>query len=685
MRFLLSWLKEFIELSVPPETLAERLTLGGLEVTRLEKMDGDWLFEAEVTPNRPDLLSHLGIARETAAILGRSFRFPRWLSREFRLPEGDPGPAFPVTLEDSQGCQRYIGVVIERVRVSPSSPEMARRLEKMGLRPVNNIVDVTNLCMLEMGQPMHAFDLESLEGSQIRVRRAKPGETLVTIDGMKCLLSPEQLVIADAKKPVALAGVMGGQATQITERTKRVLLESAWFQPSLIRRSARIAKLSSDSSYRFERGVDPEMVPLAALRAARWIARLSGGAVRRTISDTGESPVSRPRIPLKPRKAQEILGVKISSGQQRRFLEHVGCKVQGSGRGWSVGPPSWRPDLKIAEDLYEELARLSGVDRCPPTLPPLPRRPLQSAVAEDPRFEQEMQVRRLLVAAGMEEIMTYSLLHPDDHGKAKTLVGRGIVELKNPLSLEQAVLRNTLLVGALQAVSRNLNRKTDESFRFFEIGSVFGTTLEGSSGNPTETRMLGLLVGGIPAPAWGQPRQALGIFHLKGILQLLCERLGIESEQEIGSEILLKQSGKTIGWAGSVNPGVAAAYEIPEQVPLAYAELEMDSLPARSEAQRKVELLAKIPPAQRDLAIVVSEQVRHAQLWAAIREAGRPLLKEVALFDLYQGKQVPAGKKSLAFRLRFSDGDRTLTEAEIQSTHQKILDQLQKEFGAVLR
>jgi len=546
MKFLLSWLKEFIELSVPPETLAERLTLGGLEITRLERMDGDWLFEAEVTPNRPDLLSHLGIARETAAVLGRSFRFPRWLSREFQPPGREAEKPFPITLEDAQGCRRYVGIVIEGVRVSQSSPEMMKRLEKIGLRPVNNIVDVTNLCMFELGQPMHAFDLEALEGGEIRVRRAKQGENLGMIDGTQCPLSPDQLVIADAKRPVALAGVMGGRAAQITERTKHVLLESAWFQPSLIRRSARIAKLSSDSSYRFERGVDPEMVPLAALRAARWIARLSGGAVRPAIADVGQPRLAGQRIPLKPKKAQEVLGVRISAGQQRRFLEHVGCKVQGSGRGWTVAPPSWRADLKIPEDLYEELVRLFGYDRCPATLPPLPRRPAQAVAAEDPSFEREMQLKRLLAAAGMEEIMTYSLLHPSDHERVQFAAGRKTVELKNPLSLEQAVLRNTLLVGGLQAAARNLNRKTDEGFCFFEIGSVFG---QGPDNLLRETKALGLLVGGTPASSWGQPKQPLGIFHLKGILQLLCGRMGIKLEQEIGSEILLRQSGKTIGWS----------------------------------------------------------------------------------------------------------------------------------------
>ena len=624
-------------------------------------------------------MSHLGLAREIAAVLGRTFRFPRWLSREFQPPRGEQGAPFPVTIEDTEGCRRYVGIVIEEVGARPSPPEMVKRLEKMGLRSVNNIVDLTNLFLLELGQPLHAFDLDRLEGSQVRVRRAKPGEKLLLLDGSEQALTADSLVIADARKPVALAGVMGGAATQITSNTRRILLESAGFHPSLIRRGARIAKLSTDSSYRFERGVDPEMVLPAAVRAARWITRVAGGTVR-SIADSVAEKTGRPVIAFKPKKAQEILGVKISTSQQRRFLQHIGCQVRVTGRGWAVQPPSWRSDLKIPEDLHEELARLFGYDRCPPSLPALPRRPDS---LEDPSVEREMQLRHLLAAAGLQEIMGYSLLHPQDHEKVKS-AGRDIVELKNPLSLEQAVLRNTLLVGALQAVARNFSWKTSEEFRLFEIGSVFGAT---------ETRRLALLVGGISAPSWGQEKQPLGIFHLKGVLQLLRERLNLPLEETLAPVgapfaepgILLSFSGKPVGRLGVVDPSVVGAFEIPEQIPLAYAELDLEPVVTAGRFIPKVEPLPKVPPVQRDLAILISQEIPYEKISAAIREEGRPLLKSLELFDLYQGTQVPQGKKSLAIRLKFLDGDRTLTEAEIQAAHQKVLDRLQKEFAGILR
>ncbi len=692
MRFLLSWIKEFIELSVPPERLAERLTLGGLEVNRLEKIEGDWLFEAEVTPNRSDLLSHLGLARETAAVLGRPFHFPRWLSREFRMPRAEKEAAFPVSIEEPEGCKRYVGIVIEGVQVCPSPPVLAKRLEKMGLRPVNNVVDVTNLCMLELGQPMHAFDLDRLEGSQIRVRRAAPGETLHLLDGTRLTLTSDQLVIADGKKPAALAGVMGGQASQITEKTTRILLESAWFRPSWIRRSCRLSKISSDSSYRFERGIDPGMVLPAAVRAARWIVRLAGGTIRGPVNDVGQAPPVRRGIPLKPKKAQELLGMKISSGQQRRLLEHAGCQVRVGGRGWTVLPPSWRTDLEIPEDLYEELARLFGYDRCAPTLPPLPRRAGEAAalLEDDPSLEMERRIRNLLTGAGMQEILSYSLLHPQEHERVKTMTGRGVAELQNPLSLEQAVMRNTLLVGALQAVARNLNWKTAEGFQLFEIGSVFGKNPDGS---PKEMKALSMIAGGATASAWGVPKQALGLFHLKGALRLLSERMKFKLEENPGtlagpfidSGLRLGIGGKPAGRVGRLDPAVAASYGIPDQVPLAYAELELEPLFSVLGEWPRLKPLAKVPPVQRDLAVVIPEQTPYEKLQSTIEQEGRPLLEEVALFDFYQGKQIADGKKSLAFRLWFSDGDRTLTEAEIQAVHKKIVDRLQKEFSATLR
>lgn len=685
MKFLLSWLKEFIELSLPPVSLADRLTLAGLEVTSQSPVEGDWIFEAEVTPNRPDLLSHLGIARETAATLGRPFRFPRWLQREFRVPalSGEP---FPVRVENAEDCPVYVGWVIEGVRVGPSPTEWVQRLNRMGVRPVNNVVDMTNLCLFELGQPLHAFDLDRLEGSSVVVRRARAGERIETLDAVTRPLTPELLVIADSRKPVALAGVVGGKNTEITAATRRIFLESACFRPVLIRRATRIAKVSSESSYRFERGVDPEMVPAAALRAARWIARVAGGTLRSQVQVRAEAS-ARPPIVLKPKKAEELLGIKLSAAQQKRYLEHLGCAVKESGRGLRVDPPSWRSDLKIPEDLYEELARLFGYDRCPTSLPPLPRQAVRKGEPpEDPRIKREGEMRQLLTAAGYQEILTYSILSPEAIARCGA---RPAFAIRNPLSAELACLRPTLLPGALTAVSLNIRRKSAGAFLFFEMGRIFSPG-EGSS----EKKFLSLLAAGTPDRAWGAEYAPLGIFHLKGAVQLLSERFGwgplSEKEESVpglqsGSTLAFARGGDPWGCAGSVSPEILSSFEIPADWQVAYAEFDLEKMIGTSGLPLRVKALPRFPAVLRDLALEVPEAVTYRQLQEAILQAGLPLLQEATLFDLYRGKQIPAGKKSLAFRLSFSDPERTLTEDEATTSVHRILISLQDRFQTTLR
>ncbi len=694
MRVLFSWLKEFVEISLHPESLAHQLTMAGMEVISLSPAGPDWVFELEVTPNRPDLLSHVGIAREVAVILGRRFRLGRWLKKEAALPSR-PAPAIPVTIEDSQGCWRYVGILIEGVQVKESPPDLAQRLLRLGLRPVNNVVDVTNLCLMELGQPLHAFDLDRLEGPAIRVRVSGPKETLVTLDGENRALASGSLVIADAKRPIALAGVMGGRETEISPKTQRVFLESAWFNPARVQRAGRSLRLVTESSYRFERGVDPEMVLAAASRAARLIEELSGGKIQGGPIDVqGNRPAPR-RIHLKTSRARDFLGMRVYPAQQRRYLERLGCRVAGTVRSYQVEPPSWRPDLRIPEDLYEELARLWGYDRCPATLPPRSRQPVGSdwKLMEDPWVARQRQIRQTLAGAGFQEIYTYSLLSPEDHRRAGVRE-EGTLALENPLSVEQAVLRKTLLGGVLQTAARNLNRKTTDALQLFELGAVFQSANPLSSGPPRESRALSLLLGGTPSPAWGLKPGPLGIFHLKGAVERLFQRLQIPLEIKTeptggpftGEGLKFLAGGKEpVGQAGRVDPKILSAHEIPDGFGIVYAELDLKRLFWVSPRELRVQPLPKLPPVLRDLAMVVDRGVSHAAVHQALLEAGRPLLKEALLFDLYQGPQVPPGKKSLAFRLSYSAGDRTLTDEEIAASHQKVVEALNSAFQATLR
>ncbi|MCM8794399.1 MAG: phenylalanine--tRNA ligase subunit beta [Candidatus Omnitrophica bacterium] len=684
MKYSLSWLKEFIETSLPAEALAERLTLVGCEITAIEKVQGDSIFESEITPNRPDLLSHIGLAREVAAALGREFRPPRWLKRQTR-PFVGHGESIRVVIEDHEGCRRYVGIVIEEVRIGESPPEIADRLRRLGIRPVNNVVDITNLCMMELGQPLHAFDLDKLAGPEIQVRRAKPKEKLIAIDGTELQLHPEQTVIADAEKPIALAGVMGGKETEISTGTRRVLLESAWFDPKRIRKSVRLSRLASESSYRFERGVDLVMVQTAAVRAARLICSYAGGTILKGMTDVGHLQMHMRKVTLRPRHAQEVLGMRIYPAQQKKFLQRLGCRVTGTARAWKVEPPSWRSDLRIPEDLYEELARLYGYDRCPATLPPFFRQEVSSKwkPIQDPWLLREAEVRRALTAAGMQEIMTYSLLSEETTARCRLTAAR---VLQNPLSAEQAVLRVSLLPGALETVARNVNRKASDSFLLFELGRTF---------SPDEKKTLSLLAAGTTFPRWGIASVPLGFFHLKGVVRFLCDRLRIGPLHETpgdgapyfqrGTVLQFKIGQESFGSAGLIDPAVAGAFEIPAGFPVAYAELDMELFAKVAQDPLMVRPLAKVAPVARDMAVLLPERSVYENLVSVIEEAGRPLLKSVQLFDLYKGKQVPAGKISLAFRLHYADADRTLTDEEIAAAHAAITRAVQEKCGAVLR
>lgn len=679
MKILLSWLKEFVELSIPPAALGERLTMAGTEVTGLARAGSDWLLEMEVTPNRPDLLSYLGLARETAAILGRRFRSPRWLTRRC-APWSSSGKPAPIAIHlEDRDCRRYVGIVIEGVTVKPSPPPIAERLAAMGLRPVNNVVDATNLVLFELGQPLHAFDLDALKGQTLRVRRSRTGEKLLTIDGQTRELSPELLVIADEERPVALAGVMGGRETEVGPQTRRVLLESAWFDPARVRRASRNLHLATDSSYRFERGVDFQMVWTAALRAARLIQELSGGRLDYPPVDVVQEKPSRRRITLYPQRAQRTLGMLIYPAQQRRLLEKIGCSVTGNVKRWTVSPPSWRRDLAIPEDLHEELARLWGYERCPATLPAVSRQALGRSLkpAEDPWMEREKLLKLLLTEAGFQEIVTYSLVSEEILSRFPES-GRAAPRLQNPLSAEFTHLRPQLMIGALRSAAVNLLRKSAERLQFFETGKVFSSTA------PLERRALSLLAAGTPE----------GFLAVKGAIQFLADRMdlgAVREEEGQGAEglkgpVLRFYLGKELlGVCGMVEEGLLNAFEIPTHLPVAFAQMDLEPIAERSDSPLQIRPLPKVPPVVQDLAIVVPEETPHGAARETILKAGDPLLKELALIDLYRGPQVPPGQKSFCFRLSYSAGDRTLTDSEVAASHLKIVETLKARFGATLR
>lgn len=681
MKLSLRWLTQYVAVRWTPQQLAERLTLAGLEITDRRVAGDDVLLECEVTPNRPDWLSHVGVARELAALSGAPLRLPA-------VPPtaAAPGPRPAITVKDRKACRRYIGTLIDGVAVGPSPAWLRRRVESVGLRSINNVVDVTNFVLFEMGQPLHAFDADRLAKGRIVVRRAAAGETLTTIDGVARRLDPTMLVIADAERPVALAGLMGGQATEVTAATRRVLLESAWFDPLVTRRCSRALGLASDSSYRFERGVDVEQAAAAARRAAALIVEVAGGRVVGRPVDRRATRAKARSIRWEP-AAASALGTALPAAKQRQLFERLECRVAGHGARWRVTPPSFRADLRQPADLLEELARLWGYDRLPVTLP----RPYPSlrAAAPDEAEALRLRERRLrdaLVAAGLDETMTYSLISP----VALQRLGwaeRARVTVRNPLSQDRSILRPTLVVGALETVARNLNRRV-AGVAVFELGRTYHWT---DAGQPDERRRLAIALAGLRPSSWDAKPTVWSFFHAKGVLDTLSERLigrplswnpiaPTPAPHFVGD--VLTADSTTLGF---ISPAVAQAFEIPAGVDVVFAELEWPSWWGTAAPPRVFQPLSKVAPMTRDIALLVDESVAHAQIVQVIREAGGPLVARATLFDQYRGAQVPKGRKGLAYTIAYSAGDRTLTDDEVAALHMAIRDALQTRLHATLR
>ncbi|MBI4227152.1 MAG: phenylalanine--tRNA ligase subunit beta, partial [Candidatus Omnitrophica bacterium] len=514
------WLKQYVTVRLTPQQAAERLTLAGLEITDRRVVSDDTRFACEVTPNRPDWLSHFGVARELAAITGSALKgVPA--AREVPSVRG-PRPT--ITIKDRKACRRYVGLMIEGVTVGPSPAHLRQRLEAIGVRSLNNVVDVTNFVLHELGQPLHAFNADRLAKGRIVVRRAVAGESLTTIDGVARTLDPSILVIADAERPVAIAGIMGGQATEVTTATTRILLESAWFDPLVTRRASRALGLASDSSYRFERGIDFEQTVVAARRAAAMIIEVAGGhLVGGLVDRRGARPAATKPIMWNPAEAA-ALGATIPATWQRQRFERLECRVSGSGARWRVTPPSFRADLNRPADLLEELARLWGYDRLPSTLPRPD--PLLAAVGSPegsapwvrPLRVRECELRDLLIAAGLDETLTYSLISPAELQRLPWT--DPVLSLRNPLSQDRRVLRPTLVVGALETVARNLNRRAP-GVAVFELGRTY----HGTDGSPEERRRLIVALAGLRPSSWDAKPGPWDVFHAKGILDTLSERL----------------------------------------------------------------------------------------------------------------------------------------------------------------
>ena len=661
-------------------TLPQGLT-PGVPITEALGLETE-VLEVAITPNRGDCLSVLGLAREIAALYGLKLSHPPTAA-----PEG-PQPVQElarVDIADPQGCPRYVARVVKGVEIRPSLLWMRERLMACGMRPINNIVDITNYILLEMGQPLHAFDYEQLKGGRIVVRTAHQGERFTTLDGAERQLGEGDLLICDGQRPVALAGIMGGLNSEITDATTTVLIESACFNPRYIRRTSKRLGLTTESSYRFERGIDILATPLAADRAARLMAELADGEVCRGAIDAYPRPWEAPEIGFSLERVRRLLGMEVSSKEARSILTGLGMEVKGRGRQWVVRPPSWRGDISREVDLAEEIARIKGYDQIPDTIPLAP----MNTSAPSPRLGLRARVRELLGAVGLAETISYSFVAPTP---LKTLdPGAEPIAIANPLSEEMSLLRTTLLVGLVEAAGRNLSRGV-EDVGLFELGKVF---LPSRGQLPEEPERVGIVMAGRPGPvSWWAPKARVSFAHIKGAVEYLLEGLGL-GEPRLSSpsgrqcfvpeiSAVVELGGRRIGEVGLIKPEVLeASFDIKRAVYA--AELDLEAIEALGRGPAEFLALPRYPAIVRDIAIIVQEGVPAGEVLGAARDAGEQWLERVELFDVYKGKPLPKGTKSLGLRFTYRSSERTLTEQELNPRHEALVQRLLKRFNATLR
>ena len=699
MRILVSWLRELVPVTVSVDELADALTAHGFEVSAVEPAPivpgrpprgEDAVLDLEITTNRPDCLSVAGIAREVSTIYGDPLTWPE----SSDTPTGND--ALPVTIEkDALAlCPRYAASVAE-VSVRPSPAWMAARLEAAGVRPINNVVDVTNYVMLELGHPLHAFDLDRLAGGELRIRCARAGETVRTLDGVERKLAGDMLVIADGRLPQAVAGVMGGADAEVTDGTVRVAFESAWFDPVSVRRTSKRLALSTDASFRFERGADIEAPVRAMRRALRLLGEIGGGAPHGSIVDRYPTPRDQATVTLRHARIGHVLGIEVEPAFVPVTLQRLGFGVgpasdERDGRRWQVMVPPHRVDVSREIDLIEEIARHHGYERLPSTFPALVRPPAPPSAA----LSRQRLLRRVLTAGGCSEAITYGFI---EEAAARPFVDRSdeLVRIANPLSEKFAVLRPSLVPGLLDALIHN-RRREHRDIRLFEIGHRF-TAAEG------ETSGFAVALTGASIPRhWGGGERQADLYDMIGLVDRVCDAFGVTPVYEPAAPRTLvpgcaaavqatprdgEREQLTLGYVGELAPSIAQARGLPADDAIFVAELDLAGIARTGTDRRRMVAapLPRYPSVVRDLAVIVDATLPAATVRDTIRSVAPDTLRQVREFDLYKGKGIPSGRMSLALRLTFRAADRTLTDAEVQQAMDAIVATLETRHEATLR
>jgi phenylalanyl-tRNA synthetase beta chain len=680
MKISLDWIREFVAVEIPAPELVERLTMIGLVPETVEEKGGDLILDLETYANRPDTLGHLGVAREIGAMLGQPL-----LAKDWPLVERDESTAdiADVQIAAEDLCPRYCGLVVRGVPVGPSPAWLARRLETMGLRPINNIVDVSNYVLFATGQPIHTFDFGRIGGGRIVVRKAQRGETLVDLDGRTLALGPDMLVIADESRPVALAGVIGGQASGITAATRDVFIESANFDPVSIRKTAKALGLMTDASYRFERGADVGFAPRAAVMAASLLTQMGGKASRGLIDRYPRPP--KPRfVRLRLRRVAELLGVTVPEAAVVDVLGRLGFRPEPSNHGaWRVEVPTFRVDISREADLIEEIARFYGYDRIPSVVTPVD----SFAPAVNRKRERLTRIRETLCGQGFDEVINWSFADPEREAAAAS--GRPPVDIQNPISNRAAVLRTTLLTGLLENAAWNLNRGL-EGVHVFEAGNVYYWAAEEEHG---EDLHLGLLSTGLlPGAGFGAGSAETGVQVIKGAVEAVFEALRFDPvafrKQDHpsfapGLTLRVFYKGQEVGTLGQLRRDFAAAVAV--ERPVYAAEIDLTALFEKTPRPFQYQPVPKLPGVVRDLSFFLDASSAYGEVAQVLGRLNQPLLEGFELVDRFAGESVPEGRVSLTFRLRFRHSQRTLVAEEVDRAVHEIVAQLRSALDIRLR
>jgi phenylalanyl-tRNA synthetase beta chain len=679
MKLVANWIRDFVTVPDDDHRLAERLTESGVAIEGFYGQGQDLAYEAEITTNRPDAMNHFGVAREASAIYDLDLKpiVPKLSEKK--------GPDFPIIIEDASGCARYTARVVRGVKIAPSPANIARRLELIDQRPINKVADSSNYALNEMGHPTHAFDLDTLEGGTIIIRRARSGESIKTLDGETRKLTPEDLVIADAAKPVAIAGVMGGWDTMITEKTTNVLIESAWFDPASIRKTSKRLGMHTDASHRFERGADYGATSLACARVAELIVQTAGGQVEQEI-DAVAAKVPRPELKLHASEVKRHLGSEIPAAQIIRILTKLGFGIQASIQEadhtdhltFLVQVPTWRLDVDREIDLIEEIARIYGYNKFPNTLPAF-----AGAVVELPYARKQARLRQTLLALGYNETLSPTFIPLDE---AKQFGAPDGVRLENPLSEEAAYMRTSLLPGLVDEVGYNLNRGNAD-VRLFENGHIF----EKSGDKVDERPSFAFIATGVAEPFSLEKKSRSYTFaDLKGDVEDLvgqfdANNIYFDSHSTAwlhpGRSARAVVDGTTVARFGQLHPDLAASRKLKQEVYV--AEILLDRLYQRELREPRYKPIPRFPAVTRDFSFVFNDQVSFERMRSGIVALGIPELQKVEPAEIFRGGKLAPGSYSILIRVEFQSSDRTLTDQEVSGWSQRIIETLTKLGGTI--